>query len=206
MLTGLDISTEDYLEYLRSARAVIDPPRGVKLGAGSGSWEQPDLVERVIGETSLDYIDIHVYPLSNGFTDYLQRAADWAAAARAAGKDVVIGEAWLYKASVGELRGGLGFQEVFARDPYSFWEPLDALFMETMVELAQASDVQYVSFFWTRYLFGYLDYDEVAPLGLTGSELQQASNLVAWGAIVRGELSASGRAFRRLSSASSPGE
>lgn len=204
MLTGLDISTEDYFGFLRSAPAAIDPPPGVKLGAGSGSWESPELIQRIISETSLDYVDIHVYPLSNGFTDYLQVTSQWASAARAAGKQVVIGEAWLYKTSVEELQGGIGFQAVFGRDAYSFWQPLDALFMETAVDLARASGVQVLSFFWSNYLFAYVDYGQVSDL--TGRELQQAANTAAGGAIVRGELSDAGREFRRLASGSSAGE
>jgi hypothetical protein len=204
MLTGLDLSTEDYFEFLRAAPAAIEPPPGVKLGAGSGSWESPELIQRIIGETSLDYVDIHVYPLSNGFTDYLEVTSQWASAARAAGKQVVMGEAWLYKTSVEELQGGIAFQEVFGRDAYSFWQPLDALFMETAVELARASGIQVVSFFWSNYLFAYADYAQVSDL--TGRELQQAANAAAAGAIVRGDLSDAGRAFQRLASGSSAGE
>jgi hypothetical protein len=204
MLTGLDITTEDYFDFLRAAPAAIDPPPGVKLGAGSGSWESPELIQRIISETSLDYVDIHIYPLSNGFTDYLEVASQWASAARSAGKQVVIGEAWLYKTSVEELQGGIGFQAVFGRDAYSFWQPLDALFMETAVELARASGVQLLSFFWSNYLFAYADYAQVS--NLTGRELQQAANAAAGRAIVRGELSDAGRAFQRLASGSAAGE
>ncbi len=203
-LTGLDLSTDAYLDFLRSAPAAVDPPSGVKLGAGSGSWESPDLIQRIISETSLDYVDIHVYPLSNGFTDYLEVTSQWASAARAAGKQVVIGEAWLYKTSVEELQDGIGFQDVFGRDAYSFWQPLDALFMETAVELARASGVQLLSFFWSNYLFAYADHAQVSDL--TGRELQQAANAAAGGAIVRGELSDAGREFQRLASGSSAGE
>jgi hypothetical protein len=202
MLTGLDLSTDVYLKFLRDAPAVIAPPPGVKLGAGSGSWESPELMQRIIRETLLDYVDIHVYPLSNGFTDYLEVAADWASAARAAGKDAVIGEAWLYKVSAGELQGGIGFQEAFGRDEYSFWEPLDVLFMQTVVELGRVSGVRLLSFFWSNYLFAYVDYDQVSP-GLSRSELQQASNIATWRAVVGGELSAAGTEFRRLASESS---
>ena len=204
MLTGLDLSTEDYFDFLRSAPAAIDPPPGVKLGAGSGSWESPELIQRIISETSLDYVDIHVYPLSNGFTDYLEVTSQWASTARAAGKQAVIGEAWLYKTSVEELQGGIAFQDVFGRDAYSFWQPLDALFMETAAEMARASGVQLLSFFWSNYLFAYADYAQVSDL--TGRELQQAANAAAGGAIVRGELSDAGREFRRLTSGSSTGE
>jgi hypothetical protein len=201
MLTGLDITTNDYFDFLSSAPAAIESPSGVKLGAGSGSWERQDLVQRLIQETSLDFVDIHVYPLSSGFTDYLRVTADWASDARTAGKEVVIGEAWLYKASAEELQSGVGFQTLFGRDVYSFWQPLDVMFMDTAVELGRATGVSYLSFFWSRYLFGYVDYADL-PLGATGQALQQAANLASWTAFARGELSATGREFRRLASPS----
>ena len=201
MLSGLDISDDAYLGFLRDARAAIDPPPGVRLGAGSGSWESPELMQRIIAETPLDYVDIHVYPLSNGLTDYLGVASKWAFAARAAGKEAVIGEAWLYKASAEEVQGGIGFAEVFGRDAYSFWEPLDVLFMQTVVELGRASGVHFVSFFWSNYLFAYVDQAQVPP-GLSTLELRQMSNAAAWRAVVGGELSAIGDEFRQLASQS----
>ncbi|HUS82763.1 MAG TPA: hypothetical protein VM013_05850 [Dehalococcoidia bacterium] len=204
MLTGLDITTDDYFDFLSSAPAAIEPPSGVKLGAGSGSWERPDLIQRLTQETSLDFVDIHIYPLSSGFTDYLQVTADWASAAGAAGKEVIVGEAWLYKASEKELQSGIGFQELVGRDVYSFWQPLDVLFMQTAAELGRATGVRYLSFFWSRYLFGYVDYDDLPP-GTTGQALQQAANLASWTAFVRGELSAAGTEFKRLASPSSEG-
>ncbi len=193
MLTGLDLTTEHYLEALRSARRVIDPPAGVLLGAGSGSWEGPDLVERVVRETDLDFVNIHVYPLSNGSVNYLDRAAEWATMARAAGKRAIIGETWLYKASVDELRTGLPYDQVYARDARSFWAPLDALHIETMVALARASGVEYVSFFWSKYLFAYLD----AAADLSPLELMRQSNAAAVRAMVEHRWSASGEAFQR---------
>jgi hypothetical protein len=204
MLTGLDITTKDYFDFLRSAPKAINPPSGVKMGAGSGSWESSELVQRLIRETTLDFIDIHVYPLSNGYTDYFQVTADWASAARAAGKEVVVGEAWLYKASAKDLQSGAGFQELFGRDVYSFWQPLDVLFMQTAVELGRATGVRYLSFFWSRCLFGYVYYDSL-PLGTTGPALQQAANLASWTAFSRGELSEVGTEFKQLASASRRG-
>jgi hypothetical protein len=205
MLTGLDISDDAYLEFLRSAPAAIDPPPGVKLGAGSGSWESTEFIQRIIAETPLDYVDIHVYPLSNGFSDYLEVAAEWASAARAAGKEAVIGESWLYKVSEEELQAGVGFQDVFGRDAYSFWEPLDVLFMQTAVELGRASGVRLLSYFWSNYLFAYVDYDQVSP-GLSQAEVRQTSNAATWRAVTGGELSATGEEFRRLASEFAEGE
>jgi hypothetical protein len=198
-LTGLNITTDDYFSFLSSARSFIRPPAGVKIGAGSGSWENPDLVQRLIHNTSLDFIDIHVYPLSNGPTDYLQVTHDWASEAVAAGKQAVIGEAWLYKVSVQELQAGVGFQQLFGRDVYSFWAPLDEEFMQVMVDLGKSAGITYISFFWDRYFFAYLDYNTV-PAGTTGAVLQQLANQASSAAFLRGELTSTGKEFQRLAS------
>lgn len=194
MLTGLELTAEDYLTMLRSARALIDPPPGVLLGAGSGSWEAPDLVERILSEIDLDFVNIHVYPLSNGLVNYLDRTAEWAEMARAVGKRVIIGETWLYKASVDDLRAGVPYDEVYARDVFSFWAPLDALHIETITALANASGIEYVSFFWSKYLFAYLDYEAAARLSPVDATRQ--SNAAAVRAIAERRWSASGEAFR----------
>ncbi len=195
MLTGLDIRTDEYVAMLAQARRRIDPPPGVLIGAGSGSWEAPDLIRRVISETDLDFVNIHVYPLSNGVVDYLERAVEWAGEARARGKRAIVGETWLYKASVEELRRGLSFSEASARDPFSFWASLDALHIETMRALASAAGIEYVSFFWSKFLFAYVDHASSA--GESSVELMRLSNAAAVQAMLEGRLSASGEAFRR---------
>lgn len=196
MLTGIDLRTDDYLAMLAQARRRIDPPPGVLIGAGSGSWEAPDLVQRVIAETDLDFVNIHVYPLSNGVVDYAERAAQWVEAARARGKRVIVGETWLYKASGDEVRSRLPFTEVYARDHFSFWAPLDALHIEAMRALASAAGIEYVSFFWSNFLLAYLEYGATTA-GAPGAELTRLSNAAALQAILEGRLSASGDAFRR---------
>ncbi len=198
-LTGLNITTDDYFNFLNSARSFINPPAGVKLGAGSGSWENPALVQRLIHETSLDFIDIHVYPFTNGITDYLQAAHDWATEAVAAGKEAVVGESWLYKQLAKEVQSGLSFSEAAARDTYSFWAPLDGRFMDMMVEFGRSAGLTYVSFFWNRYFFAYLDYNAVPP-GTTDAALQQLATQVSSAAFLRGDLTATGEEFERLAS------
>lgn len=195
MLTGLDLTVEDYVAMLRRARAVIDPPPGVLLGAGSGSWEPPGLIDGILSETDLDFVNIHVYPLTNGTVNYIDRVADWATRARAARKRVIVGETWLYKASAQDLRSNLSYDQVFARDVFSFWAPLDALHVETMRALAKASGIEYVSFFWSKLFFAYLDYGTSSAA--TGADLIRLSNAAAVRAIFERRLTASGEAFRR---------
>jgi hypothetical protein len=197
MLTGLTFSVDEYLDFVRGAAEAIDPGLGVRVGAGSGSWEDPAYARRLAGEPALDFIGVHIYPLSNGITDYLERASEAIAMAREAGKQVVLGETWLYKATPEELAGGLAYSAIFARDAYSFWQPLDIRFVETMAGLTRAWGVDYVSFFWSGFFFGYLEHEEglaslPLPSHLRRLNQEQAANLRA------GVFSETGRAYQRL--------
>ncbi|MGH7960416.1 MAG: hypothetical protein ACRERD_01135, partial [Candidatus Binatia bacterium] len=53
-----------------------------------------------------------------------------------------------------------GSVTIFARDVYSFWQPLDQQFLRVMTHLAHFKQFEYVSPFWSRNFFAYLEYDE----------------------------------------------
>lgn len=128
------------------------------LGAGAGTWESPEFVQR-LAATSLDYIDLHVYPLT---AQTVANLGKMAAIARQAGLPLVLDEAWLYKATAQELGNGTpvaATPAIFKRDPYSFWAPLDQEFLYDLSTLAQNLGVRYFSPFWSGYFFAYLDDD-----------------------------------------------
>ena len=197
MLTGFDIDVDEHLDFVRQTAVAVDRSSGVRVGSGSGSWEDPEYARRLAAEPQLDFYSLHIYPLTNGATDYIQRAAEAAGLARAAGKPVVVGEAWLYKATPEELRGRIDYGDVYARDPYSFWQPLDARFVELMVRLTRAWGVEYVSFFWSGFFFDYLDYDETLP-GLPLPGLLQRLNREQADSLEAGRISETGRALREM--------
>jgi hypothetical protein len=195
MLTGLRFTLDEYLDFLQRAAAA---PRGTtKLGAGTGTWEDPAWSRRIIAEVPLDFLDLHLYPLSNGRTDYVQRLVDLVRAARAASKEVLIGESWLYKLSDAEVQQSHAIATLFARDYYDFWAPLDARFIDVIGRLAAGEGVTYISFFWSKYLFAYLPYTPDAP-SRPAQELMRASNQAALEAMRRQSVSPAGEALRRL--------
>jgi hypothetical protein len=49
---------------------------------------------------------------------------------------------------------------LFGRDVFSFWEPLDARFVTTIVKFSHAMKIDFTSFFWSRYFFGYVEYSD----------------------------------------------
>ncbi len=148
-------------------------------------------------EPSLDFLNIHVYPLSSSRSNYFERAAEVAAAAREQGKRVIIGEAWLYKATPEEIDVLLSYQDVYARDVYSFWQPLDIRFVEAIVALAHVEQLEYVSFFWAGFFFGYLEYDQTTR-DLPFVERYLRLNRAQYENIVAGALTETGMAYQAL--------
>ena len=197
MLTSFSFGVDEHLAFVRGTAEAIDRSSGLLVGSGSGSWEDPAFGRRLAEESSLDFVGVHVYPMTNGVTDYLQRAAEMAETARAAGKRVLLGESWLYKVTPEELRRGMGCAEIYARDAYSFWQPLDIRFIQLMVGLTRAWGVEYASFFWSGFFFEYLEYDESLPR-LPLPELFQRLNREQAASLEAGRLSDTGRAYQAL--------
>jgi hypothetical protein len=197
MLTGLTFTLMDYLNFVSGVASSIDRSGGILLGAGAGSWEDPAYLEWLMVEPSLDFLNIHIYPLSSSRADFFERAAQAAAAARDRGMRVVIGEAWLYKATSQEIDQLIPYQDVYARDVYSFWQPLDIRFIEAIVELALDEQFEYVSFFWCGFFFSYLEYDETIR-DLPPVELYLRLNQAQYANIVAGALTETGRAYQAL--------
>jgi hypothetical protein len=197
ILTGQNFGLEAYLAYVREVIRDLHDLDGVRLGAGSGSWDDPDYMEAFIRESGLDFVDIHLYPLTNGSTDYVQRAAEWAAMAQGQGKQVIIGETWLYKVRPEELQQGIGYQEALQRDVFSFWQPLDVRFLRAVAGMAQAQGLEYVSFFWSGYFFAYVEAD-ASWLNETAFDLYQELNRRQYVSLQAGVLTESGRAYQEL--------
>ncbi len=195
MLTGLSFSLAEYMAFVVETADAIDRSSGILVGAGAGTWEDPEYLRAYIDSPSLDFVNMHLYPLRSPTVDYALRAVEMAELARAQGKKVVIGEAWLYKASPAEVGGP--YQELFGRDVYSFWSPLDIRFIEAVIGLAHYQHFEYVSLFWANYFFSYIDYDEI-PEALPRVEVVNRANQAAYDSIVAGTLSATGLALQRL--------
>jgi hypothetical protein len=128
---------------------------GVAIGAGIGTWQNDyrSFVES-FASTSVDYIDIHVYPIAG---EYLPRALEIADLATAYGKQIGMSETWLYKVDKSDY-STLPLNTILARDSFTFWGPLDGFHLQTMVQLAHAKRFAFMSPFWSGYFRGYVDY------------------------------------------------
>lgn len=162
-LSGKNIQEyENYLAFIRFLLKGMEPYRSsLKLGAGFGTWEKEyiQLSRDYCQRLPLDFIDLHVYPLVGGQGERLIQISK---ACQNYQKEIILGEAWLYKAKSRELDQSsiAASSDIFSRDTFSFFEPLDEEFIEMMLEYTQKFPVSILSLFWSHYFFGYLDYEK----------------------------------------------
>jgi hypothetical protein len=194
MTTGLKVTVPQFSETVNYVLNGLDR-KGVLMGAGAGSWNDIDYVKSLAGDTDIDYIDIHIYPAS-----YLEQALTMADIAHNGNKRLIIGEAWTYKAyniKLGDLGNTATQADIFSRDVYSFWEPLDSRFLEVLVRLASYEDYEFISPFWSKYFFGYFDYETIAE-NLSHRQLTQLSNQKAVRNIMSQKLTGTGFTYQKL--------
>jgi hypothetical protein len=198
-LTGLEITPALWTDFVNSTLDGIDRSSGIRIGAGIGSWEDRAYIDSFLGIPEIDYIDLHIYPLGkNGVI--LDHVLDIARQAHSEGKTTTIGECWLYKAFPEEIAEPGIEGDIFNRDTFSFWYPLDARFFDNIINLSDAAAMEFVSFFWTRYLFAYLDYSTETG-SLSVAETNRLINQAANANVREGILSPLGEHYKqRLSS------
>ena len=195
--TGLDFTVANQTAVVNGVLSGLDRA-GTRVGAGAGSWDDLAYFESLAANTDLDYLDVHFYPIQGDLV--LDRAERIAETARAAGKGLAVSECWLYKAASSELSQGqtpATAADIFARDAFSFWAPLDREFLEAMVKLSRYLELEFMSPFWMQYLFAYLDYNP-AMVEQGYAWVQELSANSARINIQAGNLSSTGEAYRDL--------
>ncbi len=145
---------ENYSEMVRTI--LKDLKKGNTLvGVGQGTWGTPAFA-KAYARTDIDFINIHVYPFGKKVLDVLNQII---ATAKESNKRLILDECWLYKMLPGEGGSIAASAEVYRRDIYSFWEPADELFLESMAKMASQSNIEYLSPFWSHCFFAHRDYD-----------------------------------------------
>lgn len=139
------------VEAITAAVKGSDRTRRIAVGAGIGSWipNRQAYVDALV-RTSIDYVDLHVYPIVGGGIESFVELADHV---RKSGKAVGISEAWLFKASGSTT--SLQWAPTLAKDALAYWQPLDVAFMHTVAAAAKTTGTQFVSFFGTQSFFAY---------------------------------------------------
>ncbi len=196
--TGLPFTVQNFTEIVRYILDGLDRD-GVLVGAGAGTWDNLAYLESLAQNTSVDYVDMHIYPVNFDFL--IDKTITIADVTKQYNKKLVLGEAWLYKSRDTELGGPAvaAAPGLYARDVFGFWEPLDTKFVETIWKLSHFLKLDFASFFWMRYFFGYVEYTERTK-NLSPAELFQLANLEAAKNMLQNppKLTQTGLAFRRL--------
>ncbi|MCA9392502.1 hypothetical protein KC614_04900 [candidate division WWE3 bacterium] len=165
------------------------------VGAGASSWLPISFVESLVQVNGLDFLSLHIYPLS---TQILDNISQTITLAKQNNLKVVIDEAWLYKVDKGDsLTDVAANADIFKRDMYSFWAALDQQFLDVLLKIAQSGDVEYISPFWSRYFFTYLDYSSEYE-NLTYTQLLSIFHEQQIAAIVNGTFSSTGEYYKEL--------
>ena len=139
------------------------------LGAGAVTWETEDFVLKFARQTNLDYVDIHLYAVKLKGEDQVAKLATLVRKIREARPNIriTIGEAWLLKVGAGGPKV-TKYQEIFFRNNFSFWSPLDEQFLALLMGIAQKENISVVvpffsQHFFTYYTFGDAESDRLPP-------------------------------------------
>jgi fibronectin type 3 domain-containing protein len=166
-------ATSMLTQELASVQAADLP--NMKVGAGVGTWLSGYLafIQDFVA-LPVNFIDMHVYPVNDNL---LPNAMQIAATAAAAGKPVAMTECWMWKVSNSEL-GVLSPDTVRGRDPFSFWAPLDALFIQTMQNMGHHTQMLFMDPFNSEDYTAYLPYDaateNLSPTAILDQQSAQA--------------------------------
>jgi fibronectin type 3 domain-containing protein len=152
------------MQLLNTILGVLRPANvTIPIGAGVGTWLSTDsegkgAIDYMNGyaSTSVDSLDVHVYPVNK---DYLPRLNAIASIAQTAGKKLTMTEAWSYKVRDSEL-GVLTMDTIYSRDVFSFWAPTDAQFLQAMFNFAHAQHLDFMATFWSSYFRGNLEWND----------------------------------------------
>jgi hypothetical protein len=191
-LTGIALDPMRQMELVNYVLSGLDRKKTL-VGAGAGNWDSTAYIKSLAKNTGIDYVDIHIYPVNR---DYLLRAQQDADIAKEYGKRIIIGECWLYKAGENE-KGGASASGIIARDIFSFWQPLDSKFLELIVEFAQKNDVEFMSPFWSKYFFAYVEYG-MAIGGMSPKELLRLADTEVNKSILSKKFSQTGLVYKTL--------
>lgn len=145
----------------------------VLLGAGAGTWDDYNYFEKIATQTSVDYIDYHIYPPHFNYINDIAFQID--SVADANNKKLVIGESWCYKATNSEITSitePVGTSQlVYSRDAFDYWISVDTLFVQSLVNLSQQSKVELVQFHWPNVMFGQLTYDSTTHYSMSPGQI-----------------------------------
>jgi hypothetical protein len=170
---------------------------GTLLGAGTGTWTDPSYDAALLAQTSIDFLDLHMYPVAADDVANMQAQTQDADEAH---KGIVMTECWLYKESTNgqpiesSAQGSIDEQK---DGTFSFWEPLDEQFLRAMIDYARNNGFEVVSPFSTLDYFSYLNW--TPQLGAeSNQQVRSAFDQQVTQAMSAGDLSGAGETVKSL--------
>jgi len=188
----------DFVEYMLAQVKTTGIGAGTSFGAGTGSWEEDDFIRRYVLIDDLDFIDIHVYALRSSTAHHYEKLFDWIDYIRteAPSKGIVFAETGLVKLNKAEVDAGAHTPvEIFARNVWEFWQPLDRQFLEVFYKFCHLKGVDIFMPFWTQHFFKYIEYDYELSTKTEPQELLRMSMDVALPYVRDYELSGTGETY-----------
>jgi hypothetical protein len=177
-------SSRNYVEYwLGNLHA-----HGTPLGAGAGTWDMLKFFED-FASTNIDYMDYHVYPIEG--TCLFPTVFQVDSIAQANNKPLIIGECWAHKCTDSDWQANPSISywkdTFFIGDDFSYFENIDTLFVQTMVNLSQLANVQLVDFWNTQNEFGYLNYGPTY-YNMSGPDVENIADSVRYANMYKEQL------------------
>ena len=144
--------------YISSLLAGLNKS-STKINVGIGSWDPIDYLYATLNDSTVDAIDVHIYPVYGNYLSILTRIGQLS---KEHGKPIVIDEMWLHKSTMTEGHNFATDAAISARNLYAFWIPLDEKFLAFMSKYSQVYNVAYLSPFEATNFFAYLDYNSAS--------------------------------------------
>jgi len=156
-ITGLKSTVDSVSSYIDYFLSHIDKKQ-TRIGAGSGTWEDIRYWENMAKKSSIDYLDIHYFPIF--YNTYLLNAIKMDSIAREYNKPVVFGKAWQYKANTAEILYDTltSVDNILSRDAFDTFIPVDSMFVSVLFNISNMFESEYTSFYNSQYFFGYIHY------------------------------------------------
>lgn len=196
------LSPDGYYYYVSSVLDGLNK-QGTKIGAGIGAWDSflqryvtdpVAYVQRYMTDSRIDVITMHVYPIYGNDFNTMTRVVQLA---EQHGKRIVIDEAWCSKSITPESSSIASDANIFRRDVYGFWAPVDEQFLKELVKFSNVYNVCYLSPFWSWYLFGYLNYSS-STTNLSYNELSDMVDSAAVQNMTNSTVSPTGHYYSQL--------
>lgn len=193
--TGLDFSVENVADIVTYILDGLDRQTTL-VGAGAGTWEDLAYIQSLAENTTIDYLDIHIYPIQDDLV--IDRMETIQQIAKLYNLRIVIGESWLYKITDTELTDpNISYLDIFPRDVFDFWIPLDQKFIEMMAPLSHYIQSDFTSLFWMRYFWGYIPYNDTTRI-LGPTERYALVDQVTGQNMLAGNLNPTGQTYQNI--------